>query len=485
MRGCRCPDCVSILLQSGGKRPPEASKLILTTYARPASALSTTSNAASSGGAGGAGNGNVTTGGVGVKRRRRRRPTAASADHAGNAGQRNVNETISAPRRPSGMEDNRARIPGAVGRPRGSRNASIVKVETGGVHGANGGTGLHRVALPVRREVGAALPVAEVAPENVHSVQGAEGGGNAATAGASDPAGDGRVGARTTRSRWGTRRHRQDEWSSGWASDSSGGSGGGGDALVDVGGNVEGEETTVPFGGLGGPRRRRRGGDFSDDSYSMSSGRSSSSGDEGGGGGTGRRGGRRRGRGRGAASVGSSAPGSGVARRRPGRPRKFPLAAVSVGAGVAGEEASVTPGTGASHGDGGSFPLGVSEEGEAGPGEKAQVAPGARKRGSPKASRKGVVTECPHTDRELYSRGQCKRCYMVSARCVVGLAPDCFGWLDPFLFFRNKRVCLKEAIESGAIGGQISSHGAFREVRENLQSSLPSRFIRLSFSRGF
>ena len=40
MRGCRCPTCVSILLQSGGPQPPEAKKIIVLGEAGPATSVS-------------------------------------------------------------------------------------------------------------------------------------------------------------------------------------------------------------------------------------------------------------------------------------------------------------------------------------------------------------------------------------------------------------------------------------------------------------
>lgn len=49
------------------------------------------------------------------------------------------------------------------------------------------------------------------------------------------------------------------------------------------------------------------------------------------------------------------------------------------------------------------------------------------KRSFPNMSRKGKVTHCPHTDRAVYSRGQCRPCYMIAywnrKHAELGLAP--------------------------------------------------------------
>ncbi|CAB1117420.1 unnamed protein product [Ectocarpus sp. CCAP 1310/34] len=439
VRGCRCPDCVSILLQTGGSRPPEASSLLVSEEARSLPAPKIPE---------GTEHGVVIPrrGGLGVKRRRQRRsprdPYALKEDRL------RERETVPAPKRP-GRPPGSANKPKPatgrtgtgrpVGRPKGSKNrvvaSSPAAIRYGfGSSGREGGDSLQRVALPSRREL---------------EVDTNGGGGLGSASASSGEGGGGRAGLRSTRGH-NRRRFRggsDDEWSfgGGWASDSDGGGSGSG--------------INYRFGGDKVRRRRRAAGDVSDESYSMSdSGNSSSGGD-------GRRRGRKRGRGSAGASAGASAgPGGAggvVVKRGPGRPRKTDCPAGGGGSGSGG---------GRARGAGLTSKRQPKAAAAAAAGEGGET---VRKRASPRTSRKGVVTACEHTDRPLYSRGQCKPCYMVAywnrKHAELGIKPRkhrSSEWVE-------KKRELQEAASRSEGGSVGSSEGLPSSGGVNNASAFP------------
>lgn len=433
VRGCRCPDCVSILLQSGGHRPSEAKallapidrKLLLTP--------------ADDGGGGGAFAGGIPsefddaagpdtvstcTGEHATKRRRIGRPPKEKyADERGGEGAGGVQlhalilssatppwtleepdvETVPVPKRPATASSNVRTAAGRVngGHGRGSGRPEKIRPRD---DGAKGSTSALRRTVRARHEGGKAYR--------------SDGGGAYASSAFDGSDDDARsrndLGAASSDRRANDPRLRRKVSRPRRGSTSS--------EFY-----TSGESSGMDAGGVEG------GGGVSDGSYSASSsGRSTDSGD-----GVRKR---RRGAGRPPAAArrhyavaaqyaGANSPGSiaDVAEQALAEAVKAETAAAFAQSGLdppSGSDSShkrdYYP-IGATGGGGGGHTRGR------GTSKKRSKDPSAPKRKSPAISRKGKVTHCEHIDRELYSRGQCKPCYMVEywnrKHAELGLAP--------------------------------------------------------------
>lgn len=416
VRGCRCPDCVSILLQSGGTRPAEARAVLMPVDRKllppppsvvsksptvrigfAAGAMSVSSGVASSPRL-------VThtadTAGVsGAAASKRPRLGLGTAKGAGPVGKKRssqsnasngpaisrLTETIPAPKRPPLPKTSRQDSSG--GRNRGG----------GALRGRGGARGGGTAA---RREAGR---------ENNNEGGGGGGASSAsATALAADSDDGNEIGDATIKT---SRQKRQvrvnrDSSSSEWIS--SNGSADGGE-------NSSGMEMD--------------GGDLSDGSYSASSSaRSSSSGEDSSGWRAGSRSpaARRKNSCFGAKDreagartrVGAGASPAAVAEQALADAVKAETAAawgkcvVDSPLGLPELDDEYTVGASGGGGDGFTRDRGESNKKRSSE-NTGKRGPLKKKRKSPSVSRKGRVTECPHAGRELYSRGQCKPCYMV------------------------------------------------------------------------